>query len=116
MALLDQIKKLAAEKSTPCVTISLNTHRTHPDNTHDVVLLKNLLKEAEERVIAEYGKRPVAGLLDKLSGLAGEINENYNLDSLHIFLSNDTGKSSNHPGQPATRACIFQTALRCVPS
>jgi hypothetical protein len=97
MALLDQIKKLAAEKSTPCVTISLNTHRTHPDNTHDVVLLKNLLKEAEERVIAEFGKRPVAALLEKLSGLAGEINENHNLDSLHIFLSNDTKEIIKSP-------------------
>jgi hypothetical protein len=90
MALKEQLQKLATEKNTPCVSISLNTHRTHPDNTHDVVLLKNLLKEAEERVIAEFGKRPVASLLDKISKVATEIDINYNLDSLHIFLSNDT--------------------------
>ena len=43
--------------------------------------------EAEERVVNEFGKRPAAPLLEKLSKI--EIDENYNLDSLHIFLSND---------------------------
>lgn len=90
MALKEQLKRLSAEKNNPCVTISLNTHRTHPDNTNDGVLLKNLLKEAEERVIAEFGKRPVANLLKKIETVSKEIDVNYNLDSLHIFLSNDT--------------------------
>jgi hypothetical protein len=90
MILKEQLGKLANEKNSPCVTISLNTHRTHPDNAGDEVRLKNLLKEAEERVIAEYGKRPVASLLEKIESLHSEIDVNYNLDSLHIFLSNDT--------------------------
>ena len=90
MALKEQLQKLATEKNTPCVTISLNTHRTHPDNAKDEVLLKNLLKEAEDRVIAEFGKRPVASLLEKLESISAEIDVNYNLDSLHLFLSNDT--------------------------
>lgn len=54
------------------------------------MLLKNLVKEAEERVIAEFGKRPVTSLLEKLESISAEIDVNYNLDSLHIFLSNDT--------------------------
>ncbi len=90
MALKEQLQKLATEKNTPCVTISLNTHRTHPDNAKDEILLKNLLKEAEERVINEYGKRPTAQVLEKIKTVGKEIDVNYNLDSLHIFLSNDT--------------------------
>lgn len=90
MITAQQLKILANEKNTPCVSISLNTHRTHPDNAHDVVLLKNLLTEAEERIINEFGKRSVQPLLSKLSQIENEIDENYNLDSLHIFLSNDT--------------------------
>ena len=90
MTLKEQLKKLASEKNTPCVTISLNTRRTHPDNAKDEVVLKNLLNEAEDRVIAEFGKRPVASLLEKIENVASEIDVNYNLDSLHIFLSNDT--------------------------
>lgn len=90
MTIKSQLEKLGAEKSTPCVSISLNTHRTHPENAQDEVMLKNLLKEAEKRVIAEFGKRPVASLLEKIAAVSGEIDSNYNLDSLHIFLSNDT--------------------------
>jgi len=90
MTLKQQLHKLATEKNSPCVTISLNTHRTHPDNAQDVVVLKNLLKEAEERVINEFGKRPVISLLEKINQIGAEIDVNYNLESLHIFLSNDT--------------------------
>ncbi|TXD57099.1 hypothetical protein ES044_15925 [Polaribacter sp. IC066] len=90
MALKEQLQKLMAEKNSPCVTISLDTHRTHPDNAKDEILLKNLIKEAEERVIKEFGKRPVEQLLEKMEAVSKEIDVNHNLDSLHIFLSNDT--------------------------
>lgn len=84
------IQKLATEKNFPCVTISLNTHKTHPDNAQDIVQLKKLLRETEERLINEFGKRSVASLLTKLTEIQDEVDVNYNLDSLHIFLSNDT--------------------------
>lgn len=90
MTLQEQLKKLATEKNSPCVTISLNTHRTHPNNAQDSITLKNLLQEAEERTVAEFGKRPVAALLDKIASVASDIDVNHNLDSLHIFLSNET--------------------------
>lgn len=90
MTIRQKLETLATEKNTPCVTISLNTHRTHPDNAEDIILLKNILKEAEGRVIKEFGKRPVSSLLEKLSNIENEIDVNYNLDSLHIYLSNDT--------------------------
>lgn len=90
MTLKEQLQKLANEKNQPCVSISLDTHRTHPDNAKDEIKLKNLLKEAEERVTAEFGKKPVTSLLEKINSVGSEIDVNYNLDSLHIFLSNDT--------------------------
>ncbi|WP_278552654.1 baeRF3 domain-containing protein [Elizabethkingia bruuniana] len=90
MSLKEKLQKLAYEKSAPCVSISLNTHRTYPDNSQDEILLKNLTKEAENRIINEFGKRPVEALLNKIDNISKEIDVNYNLDSLHIFLSNDT--------------------------
>ncbi len=90
MTLRKQLQTLATEKNSPCVTISLNTHRTHPNNAQDEILLKNLLKEAEERVKNEFGKRDVAQLLQNIETVQEGIDVNYNLDSLHIFLSNDT--------------------------
>ncbi len=90
MTIKQTLEKLAVEQNTPCVTISMNTHRTHPDNAQDEILLKNLLKEAEERVVSEFGKREVAALLEKISSVSEAIDVNHNLDSLHIYLSNDT--------------------------
>jgi hypothetical protein len=90
MTIRQKLEKLATEKNTPCVSISLNTHRTHPDNTQDVVQFKNLIKEAEERVVNEFGKRPVESLLERLSEIENELDVNYNLDSLHVYISNDT--------------------------
>jgi len=84
------LEKLASEKSSPCVTISMNTHRTHPDNLQDAIVLRNLLKEAQARVIKEFGKRFASSLIEKFSDLEREVDINSNLDSLHIFLSGST--------------------------
>jgi hypothetical protein len=86
----EKLEKLASEKNSPCVTISMNTHRTYPENQKDIIVLNALLTEAKERVIKEYGKRPVAELLEKMDQVEKEIDMNFNLDSLHIFLSNST--------------------------
>lgn len=88
--LKEQLQKLAIEKNAPCVSISLNTHRTHPANAQDELVIKNMLNKAKDQVIEEFGKRSVSQLLDRLENVASEIDINYNLDSLHIFLSNDT--------------------------
>ena len=86
----DILATLAAETNQPCVTISMITHRTHPENVQDAIVLKNLCTEAEHRVLETYPKRSVAPLLEKLAALPKEIDPNYNLSSLHVFLSNDT--------------------------
>jgi len=86
----ETIERLAEEESKPCVTISLNTHRTKPDYLKDRIVLKNLCKEAQERIINEFGKRPVKELLEKLENIPEDIDLSLNLDSLHIFISNHT--------------------------
>lgn len=85
----EKIEELAAERSMPCVSISLNTHRTFPDSAQDEIVLKNLLKEAESRLITDFGKKSANGLLEKIANISSQIDHNYNLDSLHIFISNN---------------------------
>jgi hypothetical protein len=76
--------KLASNVANPSVTISLNTHRTHPDNQQDIILLKNLTKEVVEKLKSVDGGTK---LIDKLNSLADSIDVNQNLDSLHLFVS-----------------------------
>lgn len=97
MNLKNQLAALATERNEPCVSISLNTHRTHPDNKKDVTMLRTLLREAEQRVINEYGKRPVNDLLEKINRVSEDIDANYHLDSLHIYLSNATQEIVSSP-------------------
>lgn len=67
---------------------NINEYRTYPDNTKDIIGLKNLLTEASNRVIKEFGKRDVSELLEKIDNMDNEIDYNHNLDSLHIFICN----------------------------
>ena len=84
------LQKLAQEKNDPCVSISLNTHKTHPENLKDSVVLKNLLQEAEKRILESYDKRSVTNLLDHLTSVVEQIDHNFNLESLHVYISNST--------------------------
>jgi len=86
----EKLEKLASEKNSPCVTISMNTHRNAPENLKDIVTLKTLLVEARERVIKEFGSLAVTDLIKNIDQIGTEIDVNYNLDSIHIFLSNST--------------------------
>lgn len=88
---VSKLRKLAEEKNQVCVTISLNTHRTHPDNLQDEIVLKNLLSNAKDRVISEFGKREEAGkVLERLAEVEQKVDINHLLESLHIFISANT--------------------------
>jgi hypothetical protein len=102
----EKLEKLASERSNPCITISINTHRTHPENLQDAITLKNILKETRERVLNEFGKDHVNGLLKKIDGLENEIDINHNLDSLHIFFSGSTKEIIRSPFSTAQNALL----------
>ncbi len=115
MALKETLQQLGAEQNDPCVTISLNTHRTRPDTEKDRILLKNLLKEAEDRVKKDYDKKSVEKLLKKLSTIKDEIDLNANLDSLHIFLSNDTKEIVKSPWEASSDRVNISTQFAIRP-
>lgn len=89
---MDILEKLALRHDAPCITISLNTHRTHPDNQQDGILLKKLIREAELSLIENYGKRDSEALLEKLKAIPESLNMSFNLDSMHIFVSPSTSE------------------------
>jgi len=68
----------------------MNTHRKYAENQKDIVTLRALLTDAKARVLKEYDKSTVVELLKKIDGIEKEIDVDYNLDSIHLFLSNTT--------------------------
>lgn len=63
------LKELKDIKSENCVTVILNTHRTMPDNQKDPLVLKNLIKEAEQRLLANQSKKEAQILVNRLAEL-----------------------------------------------
>ena len=85
---LNELKKIVSEN---CVSIILNTHRTAPDNKKDVITLKNLIKEAEERLHASLDKKKAQEIVESLTKLESSIDHNHNLESLMLFVNVDKG-------------------------
>ncbi len=90
MSIKKQVATLANESNNPCITISFNTHRSAPENHQDEIQIKNLVREAEERVLQEFSKRDIQEILDRLHQLPKEMDLSKNLDSINIYLSKDT--------------------------
>jgi len=57
----------------PALTITLPTHRTSPDNRQDPIRVKNLVEQAASRLLAEFSKRDIAPLLDRLEKLTEKL-------------------------------------------
>ncbi len=81
---LKQLRKVHAEN---CVTLILNTHRTAPDNQQDGIKLKNLAKKAEEKLNETTDKKTASATIEKMNSVIGQIDHNYNLESLLVFVN-----------------------------
>jgi len=92
-----------------CVSIIMNTHRTKPDNQHDAVLMKNLMKEAEERLYNDFDKRFVWPIVENMNKIAEQINHNFNLDSLVIYANKDFADFTRLPVKVENRVVIDNT-------
>ena len=66
-AILKKFKDVVSEN---CITIIMNTHRTKPDYLTDGTRLKNLIKEAENKLQTIASKQDAAILIDRLNDLA----------------------------------------------
>lgn len=80
-------KKIKNIQGEACVTIICSTHRTHPENEGDPLRLKNLVKNAEERLYNDYEKRFVWPIMEKLDDLVEKLDHRENLESLIIFVN-----------------------------
>ena len=104
-----KLKQLKDIQSECCVTITLSTHRTKPDNQKDEMVLKNLVKEVEERLTKEYEKRFVWSIMEKLNEVVDEIDHNYNLEGLVLFVNEDIATFTRLPINVENRTVIDKT-------
>lgn len=104
--LLKKVKNLTGDV---CVSIILNTHRTRPDNQKDAIVLKNLVKEAEERLLGDYDKRYIEPVIKNLNSIVSGIDHNHNLESLVLFASHDFADYTRLPVEVTDRVVIDES-------
>lgn len=106
-----EIRLLQQIRSNPCLTITLPTHRTSPENQQDPIRLKNLVEEAINRLLKEYDKAQVVPLIARLEGLVNQIEFRRTLDGLAIFVNRDFGRFVYLPFPLKERITIDDTFL-----
>jgi len=85
----ETVKKLKDIRSKCCVTITLKTHRTRPENEKDEIRLRSLLQDAEKRLHDDYEVRFARAVMEKLEAAAQSVDHNHNQDGLAIFVNDE---------------------------
>ncbi len=103
------LRELQSVHDYPCLTITLPTHRTSPDNRQDPIRVKNLVSEAESRLQGEFSRRDLAPLLSRLESLIAEIDYQYTQDGLVLAVSREIARRYVLPFPLAERVVVDET-------
>lgn len=58
------IQELLSVKHTPCLSLYMTTHRSHPENLQDPIRFQNLVKQLEESLLEQYSAIEVKKFLE----------------------------------------------------
>jgi hypothetical protein len=106
----EDIQRLQAVRGFPAVSIYAPTHRTYPDNQQDPVRVRNLVKEAKERLAREADDREaIRTVSDVLDELVETIDFEHGLDSVAIFAAAGAAELHYLPFRLEPRVTIEET-------
>ena len=103
------IRQVQAIHGYPSLSILLPTYRTVPENRNDPVRVKNLVTEAQNRLLQEFTARDIAPLLNRLQEVVAQIDYPHLQDGLAIFVNNDVSYLYDLPFQPVARVVVDET-------
>ncbi|HNQ60484.1 MAG TPA: hypothetical protein PK028_07885 [Bacteroidales bacterium] len=106
MDTLDKIKNTHADV---CVTIIMNTHQTRPAIQQDMLTLKNLTREAEERILSLCDPKTAESILHQLKNTINSIDFSRNDKSLILFVCHEFGQYLTLPVSVKNRVVIDKT-------
>lgn len=85
----ETVKKLKDIRSKCCVTITMKTHRTRPENEKDAIRLRSLVQDVEKRLHEDYELRFARAVMEKVEAAADSIDHNHNQEGLVIFVNDE---------------------------
>src|SRR5215468_3217306 len=104
-----ELKRLQGQRDYPSLSLLAPTHRTHPANRNDRIVVKNLAAEGLDRLQGEFKKREVAGLVQNLKRLVDRVDWTHALEGLALFASRDVATAVQLPFRPRARVVIDET-------
>jgi hypothetical protein len=104
-----EVHLLQQIRGYPALTITLPTHRAAPDNRQDPIRLKSLVKQATDRLLAEFDKRTIDPLLVQLEQLVAGVNFHHTLDGLALFVSPHFARTVALPFRLQERIVVDET-------
>src|SRR5262249_51309597 len=109
MTCRSELKRLQGLRDYPSLSLLAPTHRTHPANRKDRIVVKNLAAEGLDRLHGEFKKREVAGLVQNLNRLVDRGDWKFLLEGLARFASRDVATAVQLPFRPRARVVIDET-------
>jgi hypothetical protein len=106
-----ELLRLQQIRDYPCVTITLPTHPSLPENKEDQIRLRNLIRQAKERLLREFEKREVAPLISRLEVWGGTIDFASFSEGLALFVSRDFDQAITLPYTLPERVVVDETFL-----
>ena len=103
------LEELQAIRGYPALSILLPTHRKDPEKRQDPIRVKNLVREATDRLLAEFPRREVSPLLARLNYLVAQIDYRYTLDGLALFVNEDHAFKFQLPFRLKERVVVDET-------
>ncbi len=100
------INELNRESGEACITITAKTHRTRPDSQKDPIRIKNLIKEAEQRLADEYSAEIVTHRMEHLHKLSASIDHSRNREGLIIVVNANIARYYQLPVEVESRVII----------
>lgn len=105
----DILQKLLNAEGEGCVTIIASTHRVKTGIKQDELTIKNLVKEAEDRLLGMYEKKFAESIINNIHKAIGTIDFSKNLDALMIFAGPTISEYITLPTEVKNRVVIDKT-------
>ncbi|MDP1713131.1 MAG: hypothetical protein Q8L41_00170 [Anaerolineales bacterium] len=105
----NDVQQLQSLSDPLSLSILLPTNRSHPENQQDTIRLKNLVSEATDRLVTQYGKREVEPLLTRLEALTAQVDFRNTLDGLALYVSPNFSRQYVLPFLLKERVILDQT-------
>ncbi|HSO88108.1 MAG TPA: hypothetical protein VLQ91_16270 [Draconibacterium sp.] len=80
------IQELLSVDQAPCLSLYMPTHQKHPENSQDIILFKNLVRQMEESLLQKYSAGEVQKHLEPVKALVDNNDIwNHTLNGLAVF-------------------------------